>query len=109
MESFFIHKEKLQLDAKPLFHRALISAQEPMITPEPGFPLVTKPIVIKDYAWIAADAFVHPGVKIEEGCVIGARSVVTSDMPAWTICAGFPCKPIRERLSAGEIENFKNH
>jgi len=75
----------------------------------PGFPLVTGPIVIKDYAWIAADAFVHPGVTIEEGCVIGARSVVASDMPAWTICAGFPCKPIRERLSAGEIENFKNH
>lgn len=73
----------------------------------PGFPLVTKPIVIADYAWIAAEAFVHPGVIIADGCVIGARSVVAEDMPAWMICAGFPCKPIRERINADEIDNFK--
>ena len=75
----------------------------------PGFPLITKPIFIGDFAWIAAEAFVHPGVKIAEGCVIGTRSVVVGDMPAWTICAGFPCKPIRERIKPEEIENFKNH
>jgi len=62
-----------------------------------GFPLVTMPIVVKDHAWIAAEAFVHPGVTIGEGCVIGARSVVNKDMPAWTVCAGYPCKPIKER------------
>lgn len=62
-----------------------------------GFPLITKPIVIGDHAWIAAEAFVHPGVTIGEGAVIGARSVVTKDMPAWTVCAGHPCKPIKER------------
>ncbi len=62
-----------------------------------GFPLVTKPIEIGDYVWIAAEAFVHPGVVIGEGVVIGARSVVTKDMPAWTVCAGHPCKPIKER------------
>lgn len=76
---------------------------------KPGFPLITKPIFIDDFAWIAAEAFVHPGVRIGEGCVIGARSVVASDMPAWTICSGFPCKPIKERLATGEIENFKNY
>lgn len=74
---------------------------------QPGFPLITKTITIEGYVWIAAEAFVHPGVIISEGCVIGARSVVNADMPAWTICAGFPCKPIRERVSADEIENFK--
>lgn len=75
----------------------------------PGFPLITKPIIIHDFAWVAAEAFLHPGVEIGEGAVIGARSVVVSSMPAWTVCAGFPCEPIRERIPSGEIENFKNY
>jgi putative colanic acid biosynthesis acetyltransferase WcaF len=65
---------------------------------KPGFPLVTRPIVISDNAWVAAEAFVHPGVTIGEGCVIGARSVVTRDMPAWMVCAGHPCKPLKNRI-----------
>jgi len=65
---------------------------------KPGFPLITMPINIGAQAWIAAEVFVHPGVNIGDGCVIGARSVVTKDMPAWMICTGFPCKPIKERV-----------
>jgi putative colanic acid biosynthesis acetyltransferase WcaF len=63
----------------------------------PGFPLVAKPIHIGDHVWIAAQAFVHPGVTINDGCIIGARAVVTTDMPAWMVCAGHPCKPLKER------------
>jgi putative colanic acid biosynthesis acetyltransferase WcaF len=63
-----------------------------------GFPLVTRPINIGDHVWIAAEAFVHPGISIGEGCVIGARSVVTKDMPTWMVCAGHPCNPIKERI-----------
>ncbi len=65
---------------------------------QPGFPLITKPITIGDHAWIAAEAFLHPGVTIGEGTVIGARSVVAKDMPAWTVCAGHPCVPIKPRV-----------
>lgn len=61
-------------------------------------PLVTGPIVIGDHAWIAAESFVHMGVVVHEGAVIGARSVVLKDMPAWTVCAGHPCRPIKERV-----------
>jgi putative colanic acid biosynthesis acetyltransferase WcaF len=64
---------------------------------KPGFPLITMPITIGDDVWIAAEAFVHPGVTIEDGCVIGARAVVTKDMPGWMVCAGHPCKPIKPR------------
>ena len=64
---------------------------------QPGFPLFTKPIAVGDHAWIAAQAFVHPGVIIGDGCVVGARSVVTKDMPGWMVCAGHPCVPIRAR------------
>ena len=63
-----------------------------------GHPLITAPITIEDHAWIAADAFVHPGITIGEGAVIGARSVVTKDMPSWMVCAGHPCKPIKPRI-----------
>jgi len=63
-----------------------------------GHPLITKPIEIKDNAWVASEAFLHPGVTIGSGCVIGARSVVTKDMPDWMVCAGHPCKPIKPRI-----------
>lgn len=63
----------------------------------PGFPLITKPIIVKDHAWVAAEAFIHPGVTIGEGCVIGARSVVIRDMPAWMVCTGHPCEPVKQR------------
>ncbi|WP_162052648.1 WcaF family extracellular polysaccharide biosynthesis acetyltransferase [Pontibacter pamirensis] len=66
-----------------------------------GFPLVTMPITIGDNAWLAAETFIHPGITVGEGCVIGARSVVTQDMPAWMVCSGHPCKPLKERIMSG--------
>lgn len=69
----------------------------------PGFPLVTQPITINDQVWIAAEAFLHPGVTIEEGAVIGARSVVTKDMPAWMVCAGHPCTPLKKRTFSNQF------
>ena len=65
---------------------------------DPGFPLFAKPIRIGSEAWIAAECFVHPGVEIGDGAVVGARSVVTHDLPAWMISAGNPCKPIKPRV-----------
>ena len=62
-----------------------------------GFPLVALPINIGNQVWIAADAFIHPGVTIADGCVIGARAVVISDMPEWTVCTGHPCRPVKAR------------
>ena len=59
------------------------------------FPLVSSAIVIGDHAWIAARAIVQMGVTIGTGCVIGAGSVVTRDMPEWTVCAGNPCRVIK--------------
>jgi putative colanic acid biosynthesis acetyltransferase WcaF len=74
----------------------------------PGFPLITKPIVIKDHAWVATEAFLHPGVTIGEGCVIGARAVVSKDMPDWMVCAGHPCKPLKLREMNGSLHAAKH-
>jgi putative colanic acid biosynthesis acetyltransferase WcaF len=65
---------------------------------DPNFQLLAKPIYIRDRAWICAECFIAPGVIIGEGAVIGARSVVTRNMPEWTVCAGNPCKPIKSRV-----------
>ena len=62
-----------------------------------GFILVTKPITVGDYAWVATEAFVHPGIKIGKGCVIGARAVVSKHMPEWMVCSGNPCIPLKKR------------
>ena len=60
-------------------------------------PLVARPIVIGRNAWLGADVFVGPGVTVGELCVVGARSVVVKDLPPRKICAGSPCRPLRDR------------
>ncbi len=64
----------------------------------PHMPLTWAPIKIGSECWIAADVFISPGISIGNGAVIGARSVVTKDMPEWMVCAGNPCKPIKARV-----------
>jgi putative colanic acid biosynthesis acetyltransferase WcaF len=61
------------------------------------FQLYARPIVIGADAWICAEAFLSPGVSVGNGAVIGARSVVTRDQPAWMVCAGNPCRPLKPR------------
>ena len=62
------------------------------------FPLSSKPITIGNSAWIAAGAFLAPGVRVGEGAVVGAYSVVTKDVPPWMVCAGNPCRPLKPRV-----------
>lgn len=62
-----------------------------------SMPLIAKPIVIGENVWVAAEVFVGPGVSIGELCVVGARSVVVKDLPPRTLCAGNPCRVIRDR------------
>ncbi|MBS7695932.1 MULTISPECIES: putative colanic acid biosynthesis acetyltransferase [unclassified Chelatococcus] len=66
----------------------------------PDMPLVTAPIVIGAHAWIAADAFVGPGVTIGEGAVVGARASAFRPVPPWTVVAGNPARAIRMRRPA---------
>lgn len=61
------------------------------------FPLVPGPITIGARAWVAADVFVAPGVTIGEGAVVGARSNVFKDLPAWQVCVGSPARAVKPR------------
>jgi acetyltransferase-like isoleucine patch superfamily enzyme len=53
------------------------------------------PTVIGDNVWCGAHVVITSGVNIGERCVIGAGSVVTQDIPAWSIAAGAPAKVLR--------------
>ncbi len=69
----------------------------------PGFPLLTRPISIGAEVWLAAECFVHPGVTVGEGAVVGARSVVVKDLPPWMVCAGNPAKPLKPRRLRADV------
>ena len=54
-----------------------------------------RPIVIGPGTWLGINVTVLPGVTIGQGCVIGAGSVVTSDVPDFHIAAGVPARVLR--------------
>ena len=54
------------------------------------------PIIVKDKAWIGFEVVVLKGVTVGEGSIIGSRSVVTKDIPDWTMAAGNPAQIVRE-------------
>jgi len=54
-----------------------------------------RPVYVGNNAWIGFDACILPGVTIGEGAIVGARSVVISDVPAYAIVGGNPARIIR--------------
>jgi acetyltransferase-like isoleucine patch superfamily enzyme len=54
-------------------------------------------IHIGRHAVLGTNVVVHPGVTIGEGTIVGSTSLVTRDLPAWTICRGTPAEPVGER------------
>ncbi|MBW1655019.1 acyltransferase [Flavobacterium quisquiliarum] len=55
------------------------------------------PISIGDYAWIATNAIILPGVNIGKGAVVGAGAVVSKDVKDYTIVIGNPAKEIEKK------------
>ena len=69
----------------------------------PIMELTYAPIEIGNEAWIAARAFIVPGVKVGEGAVVAAAAVAAKDVPAWTIAAGNPARVVKERVITTDI------
>lgn len=61
-------------------------------------------IVIGNDVWIGYEAVILAGVTIGDGAIIGARAVVTKDVPPYTIVGGVPGKPIRQRFAPETVE-----
>ena len=64
---------------------------------DPEFPVVSCPMRIGRYAWIAARACVSPAVDVADGAILGLASVATHDLEPWGIYAGAPAKKVKER------------
>lgn len=69
------------------------------------FLYISREIVLKPYAWICAKAIVLPGVTCEEGSVLGAGSLTSKNLKPWTVYAGNPASPVKEREK--KINEFK--
>lgn len=67
-----------------------------------GYPVSYGGVTIGDDVWLPWGCFIMPGVTLGGGCVVGARSVVTKDVPAGALVAGSPAKVLRERVN-GEV------
>ena len=65
-------------------------------------------VTIGDNVWIGGNSVICPGVHIGSNCVIGAGSVVTKDIPDWSIAAGNPCKVIRKITEEDRKLYFRN-
>jgi acetyltransferase-like isoleucine patch superfamily enzyme len=62
---------------------------------EPSSPTRTAPVRLGANVWVGRSAVILPGVTIGDHAVIAAGSIVTSDVPAKTLVAGVPARPIR--------------
>lgn len=69
---------------------------------DPSKPLqeqghIKQPVSIGNDVWIAMGVMILPGVTIGDGVIVGAGSVVTKDLPPYTLAVGNPCKVIKQR------------
>jgi acetyltransferase-like isoleucine patch superfamily enzyme len=60
-------------------------------------PDVARSVIIKNNVWVGGNSTILPGVIIEEGCIIGAGSVVTKSIPPYSIAVGNPAVVIKRR------------
>lgn len=67
--------------------------------------MLTAKVIVGNYVWIGSNVIILPGVKVGDGAVIGAGSVVTKDVPECAVVAGNPAKVIKYR----DVDAYKNN
>ena len=73
------------------------------VTPVSGDLPYKGDTVIGHDVWIGYDALIMPGVTIGNGAIVSSRSVVVSDVPAYTVVGGNPAKPITHRFDPDTV------
>ena len=67
------------------------------IANSPIFEALSKPVLIEEYVWLATRAMVLPGVTLGKGAIVGANTVISKDVEAYSIMVGAPAIKIGER------------
>lgn len=60
--------------------------------------------VVGNDVWLGYDSLILPGVHIGDGAIIAAKSVVTKDVPAYTVVGGNPARPLKQRFESNVVE-----
>lgn len=76
-----------------------------VMVPEEFRKVIYAEVKIEKYCQIGAHSLVLPGVRIAEGCVVGAASLINKNLEEWSIYAGVPAKKIKQR-NREEIKNL---
>lgn len=79
-------------DARKLAVRAA-AADPNRVPPAAGTP---RPVVLEDNVWVGFDSVIRPGVRLGRGCIVGCKSVVAEDVPAYAVVVGNPARVVRQ-------------
>jgi virginiamycin A acetyltransferase len=63
--------------------------------------------VVGNDVWIGYEAMLMPGVRVGDGAIVAARSVVGSDVPAYAIVAGNPARVVRMRYDEAQVQRLQ--
>jgi acetyltransferase-like isoleucine patch superfamily enzyme len=81
-------------------------ALDPYVRKYDSTKILSKSIIIDDFAWIGGNSIILKGIRIGKGGVVGAGSVVTKDIPDLTLYAGNPAKFIKKIIMKDETYSF---
>jgi acetyltransferase-like isoleucine patch superfamily enzyme len=108
-KTYLGHRVSISVGSRVSIGNHVLIANEVFIADNPGHPLDAarrrvqgvepdqiRPVTIGDDVWIGHGCKIMPGVTIGEGAVVGAGSIVTRDVPPFTLVAGIPAKPVRD-------------
>jgi acetyltransferase-like isoleucine patch superfamily enzyme len=93
------------LSTHPLFYEKSYINEVPNLTEKILFE-AHQQVVIGSDVWIGAHCYIKDGVSIGHGAVIAAGSVVTKDIPPYTIVGAIPAKPIKKRFDDDMIDKL---
>lgn len=95
--NFIMNGANHQMNAASTFPFYIFEGWEQPVPPMAQLPYKGDTVVGND-VWIGQNTTVLPGVHIGDGAIIGANSVVGSDVPAYTVVVGNPARPVRKRF-----------
>lgn len=103
------HHPVERVSTSPLFYRprkfAKVTGEKP-VRPMAKFQSAPRDVTIGHDVWIGDDVTLRDGISIGHGAVIAASSVVTKDVPPYSIVGGNPAKLIRKRFIQDVIDEF---